>query len=145
MIKQFTMNTSAKSNFIVAVVFALVLVIMLCSCGRSVVKDKEVPRVGDARILGVYTKRDGSKQVDILFRRIYEAIKYDSIKKEKIIVTDTLFAFPVTIKQVDSVGHILKDREGKDSINPNPVYVPIGKDSVRTDVSNIPVDSLLRK
>lgn len=103
------------------------------------------PKEGFSRILGVYIKRDGTKQVEVLGRQIYKSIKFDSITKKDVVVIDTVFGTPVIIKAFDSKGTILKTKEGKDSINPNPVYIPIGKDSVNTHVENTPIDSLLKK
>lgn len=117
----------------------------LIGCNGGNKKVNEVPKIGDSKIVGIYIKRDGTKVLDILFRRISKTIKTDSITKKDVIVIDTLYGMPIVIKAVDSVGNILKTRDGKDSINPQPVYVPITKDSINTFVSNIPIDSLLRK
>jgi uncharacterized protein YrrD len=51
----------------------------------------------------------------------------------------------VVIKAIDAAGNILKNKAGGDSINPNPQYIQVAKDSISFRVENISVDSLLKK
>lgn len=122
------------------------LFFIFISCNDS--GDKKIikiPKTGDEKIVAVITNRDGTKTLEGVLRRIYKGIKFDSVNKVDVVVYDTLFGKGVNVKAIDSVGNILKTHDGKDSINPNPVYIPIGRDSVQTNVSNISIDSLLRK
>lgn len=137
------MNAAVRTYWLLALL-CLILAILYASCkGES--KENELPTTGDAKIIAVFTKRDGTKQIDILLRRIFETIHTDSVTKKKTIVFDTLYGQPFIVKATDSTGKILKAINGQDSLSPNPVYAPINKDSVNTKIENISVDSLLKK
>lgn len=137
------MNRTARNHFIIAGIFGIGFLVSLSNCNSSKPK-KEVPKEGVEKYLGVFIKRDGTKQVDVLIRQTLKYIKYDSVKKIDEIAYETLWGFPVMVKAFDSTGKILKAKNGQDSINPQPRYIPIGKDSV-TWYEKTPFDSLMKK
>jgi len=126
---------------------ALILTAVFLSCNSKKPK-AEVVKPGDATVFGVYTNPDSTKTTAILFRRITEAIVYDSVKKKKIISTDTFWGKPMFLNQPlkDTAGRDILDSNGKVVIDPRPTYFLISKDSVRwKGIEGVSIDSLLKK
>lgn len=93
------------------------------------------PKEGQLKIIGVYTKTNGEKQIEIIIRQILKRIVYDTITNQDKISMDTIYGYPVDMK--------IKDSTGKDSTYR--IFKIINKDSVNTHVENISIDSLLKK
>lgn len=138
------MTTTQKYLFC-AIIFGILAIISLVVGCKNDSGGKIEPQVGDKKLLGVWTKPDSSKQLDIFLLRIVKTVKYDSVKKKDVIIIDSIVGRPIIIKAFDSAGNILKNKDGKDSINPNPQYIQVGRDSISFRVENISVDSLLKK
>jgi len=125
-------NTNMKNT--IALIIIGILILSFPSCSNKETK-QPIPQVGEAKIMAVYIDSTGKKVPAIMLRVIKEGIKYDSIKKEKKIVYDTLYGYEkVYVNGVDSSG------KPKYTIG----YFQISKDSVNTNVSNIPLDSLTK-
>jgi hypothetical protein len=139
------MNDESKGHFIVSGIFLLLLIVWLCSCGNGSEGKVNEPIAGDKKLIGVWTKPDSTKQLDILLLRIVKTVKYDSAQNKDIIIIDSIVGRPVVVKAIDGVGNILKNKAGGDSINPNPQYILVGRDSVNWHVENVSVDSLIKK
>jgi hypothetical protein len=135
----------SKGHFLISGLFLAVLIIWLCGCGNGSGEKLPLVKAGDAKIVAAYIKRDSGAAVDIVLRRIFKNIKTDSVKGVDNVIYDTLYGTPIYIKLLDSLQRFVKTHDGRDSINPNPQYIGIGKDSVFTDICNTPIDSLIRK
>lgn len=117
-----------------ALIIIGILILSFPSCSNKETKPP-IPQVGEAKIMAVYIDSTGKKVPAIMLRVIKESIKTDSIKKEKKIVYDTLYGYEkVYVNGVDSSG------KPKYTIG----YFQISQDSVNTNVSNIPLDSLIK-
>lgn len=123
---------------------AVICTLIIFSCKDDSVK-KEIPTQGDVKLLGVVTERDSSKTILIVLRRIIKVVKYDSVKKKDYISYDTIVGRPISVPEVDSLGHAIFGADGKPKVKPNPEYISFSKDSVSFKVENISVDSLLKK
>jgi hypothetical protein len=94
-------------------------------------------------VIGVYPK-DGKKMIGDVLRITGDAIKIDSVKKTKSIVTDTAYFFMAIVPVLDPVSKKpLKTKNGLDSLESR--WQSISKDSVNTHVENISVDTLLKQ
>ena len=96
----------------------------------------------EERIVAVVTMM-GQKQITEVIRVIQDMPRYDSVRKMKYVFTDTLYGIYRGYPALDSLKRPLKAKNGKDSITIFPIRLL--KDSVNTNVSNIPIDSLLKK
>lgn len=133
------------AHFKAAIVFAIITLIILCSCGNDSEKVDGEVKTGDKKLIARIINRDGTRQLDIVLLRVSKGVKFDSVKKEDVIVIDSIVGRPVIVKAVDSLGNIIKTKAGVDSLNPSPVYVPVHLDSVSFRVEGISVDTLLKK
>lgn len=119
-------------------ILLLAFVACLLSCksnknNNQVVADYngKYPRVD--KLFAVYLDTSGFKIPGLVLRRIDKTVKWDSIQKKDIVITDTLWG----VQRV----FYPKDTTKKPSLE----WFQIGKDSVNTHVENINVDSLLKK
>lgn len=131
-------------EFILLAVGLMIVLFSVSSCGGGSHPVSTPPKEGVQKVLAVYVARDSLKKLDALIMNITKSIKYDSFKKKDEIVVDTAWYFPTILKVKDSVGNVVKDKYGRDSLSPTPVYFPIRRDSVRW-FEPIPIDSLLKK
>lgn len=96
---------------------------------------KPTPNVAQDKIVAVYKKRDGGKELASVLRQIQKTIRYDSLKGQDIVAVDTFWAILNDT--------IMKTSLGKDTTIA--YWRQIGKDSINTHVENIPVDTLLKR
>lgn len=122
--------------------FLFITISVLLSCNDS--SKPKVPDIpeGEVTILAVHTLTDSSRLLEWSPRIITETIVKDSVTKKKSIVVDTLWFITRMIpKQVN--GKDVLDSLGKPVLEKR--YFARPKDSVRYNISNIPMDSLLSK
>lgn len=122
----------------------IVISCILFSCGgKKASNDAPPPTTGETRLVGVVTHPDSTKTIDEVLRVITETIKYDSTKKEKVIVTDTIYGVTKLVDQTDSLGKPKLDSITKKPIKQK-IWVKTSKDSIYI-LSPIPIDSLIKK
>lgn len=118
-----------------ALILIGILILSFPSCSNKETKPP-IPQVGEAKIFAVVLDTNGRKIPAIVVRLIKETIKTDSSTNKKSIVYDSLYG----IERIYQTG---LDSLGKPKYATG--YFLIGKDSVNTNVSNIPLDSLTKK
>jgi len=116
-----------------------VITVLLMSC-KAPVKETTEP---NGKFLAVYIDKQGNKRVGEVLRVTKDDIKYDSATGKKSIVSKTLVGYLTFIPQKDSLGKVLKTKNGTDSLGGG--WQLISKDSVNFHIENIPIDSLLKK
>lgn len=136
--------TTMSKYMAVAVFIAAVSVLALCNRSKPG-KGDDTPKEGIVKLLGVITRRDSTRFIDICLREIKKGVRYDSATKRDVIVIDTAVAIPIIVPLMDKDGKAILDSLGKPKANPVPQYIYYSKDSVSFDISYISVDSLLRK
>ena len=119
----------------IALIIIGILILSFPSCSNKETK-QITPQAGEAKVFAVVLDTNGKKFPTIAVRLIKETIKTDSSTNKKSIVWDTLYGIErLYINGTDSLGKP-KYTTG---------YFQIGNDSVQTNVSNIPLDSLLKR
>ena len=126
-------NTNMKNT--IALILIGILILSFPSCSNKETK-QPITQVGEAKIFAVVLDTNGKKFPTIAVRLIKETIKTDSSTNKKSIVWDTLYG-------VERIYQNGVDSSGKPKYTTG--YFQIGNDSVQTNVSNIPLDSLLKR
>lgn len=122
----------------------ILFVIALFSCSE---KSHPKETFGDAKIVAVWTKRDSTKELNVMFRRIAMWAYYDSVANKKEIKIDTFWWYPTPQALIDKATNkpVIDSVTNKPLLDPEPLYIPISKDSVNWKVAGIPLEELLKK
>lgn len=123
--------------------FTLMIIATLASCqnGKKPSTFTKAEPMNQSIIIGVVTKRDGSKKISEVLRIVRDQIVQEG--KNKVIVTDTIYGEWVVFPVLDALKKPIKKINGQDSVYGS--WILIGRDSLSTRIENIPIDSLLKK
>lgn len=137
-----TTSMIKKTLFALSSIFLMAIGIYLSeSCNKK--EKKESIQIGNVRLFAIVLDTSGKKIPTIVIRVISEAIKFDSITKQKTIGYDTVFGVERSFQLRDSLNKPIKDSLGNPRYGTG--YFAIGKDSVNTNVCGQPIDSLIKK
>jgi uncharacterized membrane protein len=76
----------------------------LASCSRKKDFDNNAT-IGEAKVVAVFIRPDGVKEIGIMLRVINKGVKYDSLNKKDAIIVDTVWGKPILIDDRDSTGN----------------------------------------
>lgn len=139
------MNKNSIIFFSIAAALLLVTIFLPAGCKDT--QKKAIAKPSKTRIIGIYTKKDGNKQLDILLRQIVIYPKYDSIKQDYVITVDTAWGIPVLDTLLDPITKAVKF----DSLTRKPIlvfngsYILYKKDSIMWQIEGKDYDTMMRK